>query len=78
MDDLKRDHDRQLKEQEQKNKENMENLRKELDQKNSAEIETLRKELDMLNLMVKEKDLELIKKTEKGDSEKGVQQGGYL
>ena len=53
----------------------MESLKKELNQKNSIEIETLKKELDALNMKVKEKDQELVKKAEKEDSEKGVKQG---
>ena len=76
MEHLRKDHSRQLREQEQKNKESMESLRKELNQKNSTEIDTLRKELEVLNLKVKEKDQELINKAKKGDSEKGAQGGG--
>ena len=68
MEELKREHSKQMEEQEKKNNEKIETLKKELEIKSSQEIETLKKELNTMSLKVQESKLRKPEEVEEENS----------
>ena len=75
MELLRREHSKQLEDQEQKNKEDLDSLRIELNQKNKMKMETLKKEMEKLKEEVADRNSNQTRKTERLDSEERAREG---